>query len=69
LRLRLVLVGNFGVGKSSLLRQYLDRSFVDAPSNTVQEDERETTFAVDGEVCEVGFVVNGLLWSTDVGHR
>lgn len=51
--LRVVLVGNFGVGKTSLLRQYLDRTFSEVPSNTMQEDERETSVTVDGRVCDL----------------
>ena len=42
-RVRIVLIGDFGVGKSSLLRQFLDRKFLVAPSQTVQEDEVSKT--------------------------
>lgn len=52
-KLRVVLIGNFGVGKTSLLRQYLDRTFSSTPSNTIQEDERETTITIDSYICDV----------------
>ncbi len=57
LRMRLVLIGDFGVGKTSLMRQYLDRTFLEAPSNTLQEDERETTYtAPDSTICDVSLM-------------
>jgi small GTP-binding protein len=44
---RIVLLGDFGVGKTSLFRQFLDRKFVDGPSNTIVEDERMKTIKVN----------------------
>jgi small GTP-binding protein len=47
-KLRLVLLGDFKVGKTSLLRQFLDRKFVEQPSNTQLEDERTTVLKLGG---------------------
>ena len=37
-RVELVLIGDFGVGKTSLLKQYLDHMFSEKPSNTMQDE-------------------------------
>ena len=44
--IRVVLLGDFGVGKTSLFRQFLDRKFQEVPSNTMVEDERMTCLKV-----------------------
>lgn len=62
MRLKLVLIGDYGVGKSSLMRQYLDRTFLEAGSHTgPQEDERVTSVDVEGETCDV--------WLTDTAGQ
>ena len=45
-KLRVVLLGDYRVGKTSLMRQFLDHKFVEVPSNTVLEDERATMIRV-----------------------
>jgi GTPase SAR1 family protein len=45
-KLRVVLLGDFGVGKTSLFRQFLDHKFSEAASNTAMEDERLTSVKV-----------------------
>ena len=50
-RLRVVLIGDFGVGKTSLLRQFCEGTFLATPSNTLQEDEVRRTRAIRDAVC------------------
>ncbi len=48
-KLRVVLLGDFRVGKTSLLRQFVDHKFVEQPSNTpVLEDERTAVLKMGG---------------------
>ena len=54
-KLRVVLLGDFRVGKTSLLRQFLDHKFVEQPSNTPagMEDERSTLLKLGGAEVEL----------------
>lgn len=52
-RVRVVLLGDFRVGKTSLVRQFLDHRFSEAPSNTVTEDERTSLLTVGGSEVEL----------------
>ncbi len=54
-KLRVVLLGDFRVGKTSLLRQFLDHKFVEQPSNTPagMEDERMTLIKLGGAEVEL----------------
>jgi len=46
---KIVLVGDFGVGKTSLLGQFIDNSFTDTPMSTVQTDLKWKTITIGSD--------------------
>lgn len=56
---KLVLIGNSGVGKSSLLLRFTDESFIDSYFTTIGVDFHFRTLSIDGknvtlQICDTG---------------
>ncbi|XP_067930916.1 ras-related protein Rab-35-like [Watersipora subatra] len=56
--LKLVVLGDLGVGKTSLVYQYTDHTFSESHTTTIGIDFIETTIEVDGKKCKL------LIWDT-----